>query len=76
MTCFQFRRQLWAIAGYFLPHSPSSNSAQSALAVSVIHGAVDLLHRCRYRSSVLEGDEIETVADEMDDTGLNGSLWK
>jgi hypothetical protein len=26
MTCSQFRRQLCAMVGYFLPHGPASNS--------------------------------------------------
>ena len=67
-TSPQARRQLWAIAGNFQPDSLTSNAAKAASPVAASNAA-DVLERGRHGLAVLDGDEVETVAQEVDDAG-------
>src|SRR5512134_3701057 len=71
ITSDQFRRQDWAMAGYFLPHAPSAKSSRASLPGIGVLCLVDLLQCRGNRLAILVRDEGQRVADEMDDTSLH-----
>src|SRR3954452_17151297 len=73
MTSAQARRQLWPMAGYLRPQGLSSK-APSAASPALANRPVDVLERRRTRLSILPGDEIEAVAQQVDDAGLYRGL--
>ena len=76
MTSLQWRRQDWAIAGYFRPHGPSAKVFSSSCPAAAILGPVDLLQRRRDSLAVFVGNEVQRIADQVNDAGLNLGLRK
>src|SRR5438309_1728613 len=70
MTWVQARRQAATTVGNFVPQGPRSNASRAAPAASAPRGRIDRPQRRRERFPLLPIREIEAVAKEMDDTGL------
>ena len=67
MTRSQFRRQAWAIAGYFRPQKPASKVLERGFAGLGVCGPVDHAQRGHDGFSILPGDEFQRVPDQMHD---------
>jgi hypothetical protein len=60
----------------FLPPEALLEGAERGFGSGGINGSVDTLERSRNRLSVFPGDEIEAVAQQMDDASLDRRLWE
>ncbi len=76
ITRSQLRRQLWAMAGIFLPPMAGVESIERRLGRISILRPINRLQRAGEGFAVLPGGEIHRMADQMDDARLNDRLRK
>src|SRR5258707_7528565 len=70
MTSPQARRQLWLMAGY-LPPVALLEGGERGFADDSVDGPIDVLQRRRNGLAVLPGDEIQAVAQQMNNASLD-----
>ena len=75
MTSLEWRRQDWANAVSFRRIGTSAKAFEFFLSGGGVLGPVDLL-QCRCDSlAVLVGNEVQRIADQVNDAGLDLGLW-
>ena len=74
MTSLQARRQLWPMAGYLRPQGPASKASSAASPASASLRPVDA-RSAGDGLAILPGDEVQGVAEQMNDAGLDHRVW-